>query len=208
MTVAVSAGAVALAGIAGIASAATQHSTKAASSGATGTTGAQPRHNADEAELTGATLKSASDAAVAANPGATVDRASAEDPAEAGDAAYEVKITKADGSRAEVLENSAFEVLSTRADRGHGGRGDDRHGNPAEKELTGTTLTKAKAAAEAAVFGGTAERATAEDPAEGTGAAYEVHVEKADGSDVAVLLDSSFGVVKTVADTHHGPHGG
>jgi len=55
------------------------------------------------------------------------------------------------------------------------------------------------------VPGGTVDRASTEDPAEGNGAAYDVHVTKADGSRVEVLLDSSFGVVKTVAD--QGPGG-
>jgi uncharacterized membrane protein YkoI len=78
-------------------------------------------------------------------------------------------------------------------------------GNPSEKELTGDDLTKATAAAKSAVPGGTVDRASAEDPAEGSGVAYEVHVTKADGSRVEVLLDSSFGVVKTVDD--QGPGG-
>jgi uncharacterized membrane protein YkoI len=110
----------------GIATAATKHTTRTAAAGTTGAAGA-PAH--DETPLTGATLKSASDAAIAANPGATVDRASTEDPAEAGDAAYEVKITKADKTRAEVLEDASFKVLSTKADTGHGGHGRGGHGD-------------------------------------------------------------------------------
>lgn len=122
------------------------HAVKRAANGTTGATGAGGRaHN--ETPLTGDTLKRASDAAIAANPGATVDRASTEDPAEGTGGAYEVKIT---------------------------------------------------------VPGGTVDRASTEDPAEGNGAAYDVHVTKADGSRVEVLLDSSFGVVKTVADQDPG----
>ena len=190
----------------GVAGAAVKHQTN--TTGGSPTT-AHAGGNPKETALTGDTLKSASDAAIAANPGATVNRASTEDPADNNGAAYEVKITKADGSRAEVLEDASFKVLSTKADTGHGGRGHDRgrgHGNPNETALTGSDLTKAKAAAEAAVPGGTAQRASTEDPAEGTGAAYEVDVQKSDGSHVKVLLDSSFGVVKTVAETGHGPH--
>lgn len=200
----------------GLASAATKTTTKSATSrtasGATGATGDHDGHRggpANEPPLTGDALKSASDAAVAANPGATADRAAKEDPAEAGSAAYEVKITKADGTRAEVLEDSSFKVLSTKADTGRGGRGKGDHGpgaNANEKALTGDDLTQATDAAEGAVSGGTVERATTEDPAEGTGAAYEVHVEGADGSHVSVLLDSAFKVTKTVAD-EHGPGG-
>ncbi len=196
--------------VTGIADAATKstskhktHAVKCAASGTTGATGAGGRaHN--ETPLTGDTLKRASGAAIAANPGATVNRASTEDPAEGTGAAYEVKITKADGTRTEVLESSSFAVASTKADGGrHGGPG--RGGNPNEKELTGDDLTKATAAAKSAVPGGTVDRASAEDPAEGNDAAYEVHVTKADGSRVEVLLDSSFGVVKTVDD--QGPGG-
>ena len=59
-----------------------------------------------------------------------------------------------------------------------------------ETVLTGTTKTKAEAAAKAAVSGGTVERS--ETDAEG--AKYEVHMTKADGSDVTVKLDASFKV--------------
>ncbi|MBV9951716.1 MAG: hypothetical protein JO291_07175 [Acidimicrobiia bacterium] len=63
-----------------------------------------------------------------------------------------------------------------------------------ETLLTGTTATKAKAAAEAAVPGATAQRA--ETDAEG--AAYEVHMTKSDGSVVTVKLDSNFKVTDTI----------
>lgn len=63
-----------------------------------------------------------------------------------------------------------------------------------EAILTGDELTKATAAAEAAVPGATAQRA--ETDAEG--AAYEVHMTKADGSVVTVKLDSSFTVTDTI----------
>ena len=63
-----------------------------------------------------------------------------------------------------------------------------------ETVLSGDDLAKAQAAAEAAVPGATAERA--ETDAEG--AAYEVHMTKADGSVVTVKLDSSFNVTETI----------
>jgi uncharacterized membrane protein YkoI len=65
--------------------------------------------------LTGATAQSAKDAALAAVPGGTVRRASKEDPKDASGAAYEVHVTKSDGSEVEVLEDSAFKVLSIKA---------------------------------------------------------------------------------------------
>ncbi|HEY1278743.1 MAG TPA: hypothetical protein VGF22_03665 [Acidimicrobiales bacterium] len=63
-----------------------------------------------------------------------------------------------------------------------------------ETVLTGDDLTKATAAAQAAVPGATAQRA--ETDAEG--AAYEVHMTKADGSIVTVKLDSNFNVTETI----------
>jgi uncharacterized membrane protein YkoI len=59
-----------------------------------------------------------------------------------------------------------------------------------ETPLTGDDLTKATAAAQAAVPGGTIERV--ETDAEG--ATYEAHVTKADGSRATVKLDASFNV--------------
>jgi hypothetical protein len=63
-----------------------------------------------------------------------------------------------------------------------------------ETVLTGDDATKATTAAEAAVPGATAQRA--ETDAEG--AAYEVHMTKADGSIVTVKLDSNFNVTQTI----------
>jgi uncharacterized membrane protein YkoI len=56
--------------------------------------------------------------------------------------------------------------------------------------LTGDTATKAKAAALAAVPGGTIERV--ENDAEG--ATYEAHMVKADGTHVTVKMDANFAV--------------
>ncbi len=63
-----------------------------------------------------------------------------------------------------------------------------------ETVLTGDNLTKADAAAEAAVPGATPQRA--ETDAEG--ATYEVHMTKSDGSIVTVKLDADFNVTGTV----------
>ena len=161
------------------------------------------RGNANETALTGDTLKSASDAALAANAGAKVVNATTEDPAENTGAAYEVHITKADGTRATVLEDSAFKVLSTTADQGHAGRGGHGFANPNETPLTGDALANATAAVKAAVAGATIDAATTEDPAENTGAAYEVHAHTST-EQVTVLLDKDFKVIKTQTNTGHG----
>lgn len=161
-----------------------------------------PRGNPNETALTGDTLKSASDAALAANAGAKVVAATTEDPAERTGAAYEVHITKADGTPATVLEDSSFKVLSTSADP-HRGRFGHHGQHPNEKALTGSALSQAKAAVAAAVSGATIDSATTEDPAESTGAAYEVHAHTSSG-EVTVLLDKDFKVVKQ--ETHTGRH--
>ena len=59
-----------------------------------------------------------------------------------------------------------------------------------EKLLTGTTADKARAAALAAVPGGTIERV--ENDAEG--AVYEAHMVKSDGTHVTVKMDANFKV--------------
>jgi uncharacterized membrane protein YkoI len=210
--IALAASAAAAVGAVGIADAAShkKHHTKRHSAASTST-----RSNS-ETVLTGANAQSAKDAALAAVPGGKVTRASTEDPKDASGAAYEVHVTKSDGSEVEVLEDSAFKVLSTKASpqhggpdgRGHDGPGHGGPGNPAETELTGADAQSAKDAALAAVPGGTVERASKEDPKDASGAAYEVHVTKSDGSEVEVLEDSAFKVLSTKAGPQHGGPGG
>ena len=74
-----------------------------------------------------------------------------------------------------------------------------------EELLTGTTATKVKAAAEAAVSGGTVERV--ENDAEAN-APYEAHVVKADGSHVTVYVNADFTVKSVETDAGHGGPGG
>jgi hypothetical protein len=78
------------------------------------------------------------------------------------------------------------------------------HG-PNETLLTGTALQKATAAAKAAVPGATVIRAETDSSGAST---YEVHMKKADGTDVTVELDSSFNVVRTISGFGGGPAGG
>jgi uncharacterized membrane protein YkoI len=195
-------------GMIGVADAAKHHKHHTKKHSAASTSG---RASA-ETELTGATAQSAKDAALAAVPGGTVRRASLEDPADASGAKYEVHVTKSDGSEVEVLEDSSFKVLSTKASThgpgdGHGRGGRGGPGGPnGETELTGSTAQSAKDAALAAVPGGTVERASLEDPSDASGAKYEVHVTKSDGSHVVVLEDSSFKVLSTTADNHNHHH--
>ena len=76
------------------------------------------------------------------------------------------------------------------------------HG-PGETLLTGTDLASATAAAEAAQPGSTVIRAETNN----NGSAYEVHLAKADGTPVTVLLNSSFVVTGTEAGFGQHPGG-
>jgi hypothetical protein len=58
----------------------------------------------------------------------------------------------------------------------------------AEKASRATTTTNG-------TTGGTADRATTETDSSNSAAAYEVHVTKADGSHVVVILDKSYAVL-------------
>lgn len=159
-------------------------------------------------ELTGDTADKAKAAALDAVPGGTVRHAfKAPDGGPDGDVAYVVMVEKSDHSPVLVLLDKDFKLVRTldRPPHGpHGGAGGPGS-PPNEPELTGDDADKARAAAQEAVPGGTVWRVSKEDPAENTGAAYEAHVRKDDGSEVEVLMDGDFKVIKTQAWEHPGP---
>jgi uncharacterized membrane protein YkoI len=110
-----------------------RHTTNSSSTSSTSSS------SSSETVLTGTTLTSVSDAAIAAVPGGTVDRASTETDSTNTSAAYEVHVTKSDGSKVVVIEDASFAVLSTTAATGHGG---NCHGGaPAGANSQGTTGT-------------------------------------------------------------------
>ena len=76
---------------------------------ATQTTTTTTANRSGETALTGATLDSASASALKAVPGGTVTGATTENDATG---AYEVHITKADGTHVKVIEDASFAVLS------------------------------------------------------------------------------------------------
>ena len=101
-----------------------------------------------------------------------------------------------------VILDKAYNVLSVESGRARRPRPAWRHGGDGrngETPLTGETATKAKAAA-VAKEGGTADGATTENDSSNSAAAYEVHVTKADGSHVVVILDTSYAVL--AVETH------
>jgi len=76
------------------------------------------------------------------------------------------------------------------------------HG-PGETLLTGTTADKVKAAALAAVPGGTIIRVETDS----AGSPYEAHITKSDGTQVTVKVDTNFKVTATEAGFGAGPGG-
>ena len=141
--------------------------------------------------LTGDTAAKVKAAALDKVPGGTVLRAEKGGP---GGAAYHAHVRKADGTEVVVLVNASFEATSVQAAPagGRGGPGGRGHGpggpRGGQQALTGDTAAKVKAAAEAKVPGGTVLRTEKG----GHGAAYHAHVRKADGTEVVVLVNSSF----------------
>jgi len=203
-----SAGIVALAALGGLAGAAVAvgAGSTTATTTTTKTTAVKPAH-ARETALTGDVLAKVTAAAVT-KVGGTVDSATTENDSDNANAAYEAHVTKADGTHVEVILDKSYTVLAVEAGHGPGGHDHGRNGHgpgSGETELTGDVATKAKAAAIAKV-GGTVERATTENDSDNASAAYEVHVTKADGTDVEVILDKSYTVLSV--ETHdRGPGG-
>lgn len=74
---------------------------------------------------------------------------------------------------------------------------------PGETLLTGTTADNVKAAALAAVPGGTIIRVETDS----AGSAYEAHMTKADGTQVTVKIDTNFKVTATEQGFGGGPGG-
>jgi hypothetical protein len=108
-----------------------------------------------------------------------------------------------------VLVNASFEATSVQTRpaggpgdgggrHGHGGPGDRGNHKP-ETALTGDTADKVRAAAEAKVPGGTVLRVETDSD---SSSPYEAHVRKADGSEVVVLVNSSFEATSVVAHQH------
>jgi uncharacterized membrane protein YkoI len=177
---------------------ATKGSTTTSSTTATAETSHTP-----EAALAGDVATKAKAAAVA-KVGGTADSATTEDDGSNAAAAYEVHVTKSDGSHVTVILDSSYAVLSveSRTHDGHHGRG----GGNGETVLTGDVAAQAKAAAVAKV-GGTADRASTETDSSNAAAAYEVHVTKSDGSRVVVILDKSDNVLSVETGPSGGRHG-
>ena len=102
--------------------------------------------------------------------------------------------------------SSSNTATATAGPNGSGARMDPAtvaHG-PGETLLTDGAASKVTAAAKAAVPGATVIRVETDSG----GAAYEAHMQKADGSFVTVKLDSNFKVTGTVGGFGGGPRDG
>jgi|GEM_PF-1543297 len=146
-----------------------------------------PGHGGKGGEgLTGTTAAKVKAAALEKVPGGSVLRTEKGGP---GNVAYHAHVRKSDGTEVEVLVNSSFVATSveTRPAGDRGGPGGRGPGN--ETELTGDTAAKVKAAALAKVPGGAVLRVENNDDGSSP---YEAHVRKSDGSEVVVLVSSSF----------------
>jgi hypothetical protein len=103
------------------------------------------------------------------------------------------------------LVDKDYKLVATNADKGHGGHGGP--GGNGEAPLTGDAAQKVKDAAQAAVPGGTVERVSNENDGV-SGAVYEAHATKADGTRVELQFDKDYKLVATNADKGPGPRTG
>ena len=187
--IAIGAAAVAVAGMMATASSATTGVTTADPTPSASADAQQDAARVAETPLTGDNAAKAKAAAETAVPGGTIIRVETDS-----DGVYEAHVTKSDGTEVVVKLDKDFAVTSVDAFGGgrHGGGHGGGHGDGpgmGETALTGDDATKATAAAEAAVSGGTVIRV--ETDADGV---YEAHVRKSDGTEVEVKMDKSFKV--------------
>lgn len=124
----------------------------------------------------------------------------ASDPNEAKEA-YEIEVTKADGTEVDVTLDADFAVLSTDTD-GPEGSDDDNDGD--DRAVTGADRDKAEQAALKAVPGEVSKVETDTPDADDTGwekkQAYAVDVIAKDGTDWDVALDADFTVLHQEKD--------
>jgi uncharacterized membrane protein YkoI len=152
-----------------------------------------------ETALTGDTLAKVKAAVLAKYPGATFDRVETDS-----DGVYEAHITKKDGTRTTVELDKTYVITGEEA--GHGGPGGRGHGGPGgpgagEAPLTGTTLSKVKAAVLKKYPGATVDRAETDNDG-----VYEAHITNKDGTKVTVEVNKAFEV--TGEEDHGTPPAG
>lgn len=113
--------------------------------------------------------------------------------------AYEIEVTRPDGSQVDVHLDKDYQVLSQDADDEDGdddGRDDDGDRDADERALSDQERTSAEKAALAEVDGTVTDVEASDD----AGEAYEVEVTAADGAEWTVELDADFKVLDSRAD--------
>jgi uncharacterized membrane protein YkoI len=140
-----------------------------------------------EVPVTGSKAATLKAAALAKYPGSTVQDVTTE--TDNSSAAYEVHLTKSDGTHVSVLFDSKLTYVSTETGGPgrFGGPGRGPGGAPGETVVTGSKAATLKAAALAKVSGGTVDVVSTDSG----DAAYEVHMTKADGTHVTVKFDKN-----------------
>ena len=141
--------------------------------------------------LTGTTAAQVTKAALAAVPGATVQRVTTEHAGATNP--YEAHLTKTDGTRVAVFIGGTYKVISIQADPGR------RHKGGGESVLTGTTAAQVTKAALAAVPDATVQLVTTEHA--GATNPYEAHLTKTDGTRVTALIGSNYNVISIQTGT-------
>jgi uncharacterized membrane protein YkoI len=143
------------------------------------------RPNNGETVVTGSKATELKAAALKQVPGGTVQSVTTE--TDHSGAAYEVHVTKSDGTEVEVLFDSNLNYVTTQTSPGRHGHG----GGNGETAVTGANAATLKAAALKQVPGATVEEVSSDSG----DAAYEVHLKKADGTEVTAKFDKNLAFV-------------
>jgi uncharacterized membrane protein YkoI len=158
----------------------------------------------DGGSVTGPEASEATAAALRETGGGTANSVELDD--EDG-AVWEVEVTRTDGTTVDVRMDANYEVVVVDSDDESESDdsdsepdddndlwefGDSDESDDAEEDVTAAEASQATAAALKATKGGTADDVERDDE---NGAAYEVEVTRADGSEVDVRLDKNYQVV-------------
>jgi uncharacterized membrane protein YkoI len=157
-------------------------STTSSSETATSTAG---RPSNGETAVTGSKATDLKAAALKQVPGGTVESVTTD--TDYTGAAYEVHVTKSDSTEVEVLFDANLTYVTTQTNTGHRGHG----GGNGETAVTGTNAATLTAAALKQVPGATVDEVTSDSG----DAAYEVHLKKADGTEVTVKFDKNLAFI-------------
>ena len=149
----------------------------------------------DGGSVTGPEASEATAAALRETGGGTANSVELDD--EDG-AVWEVEVTRTDGTTVDVRMDANYEIVAVDSDDESDDDndllefGDSDESDDAEEDVTAAEASQATAAALKATKGGTADDVERDDE---NGAAYEVEVTRADGSEVDVRLDKNYQVV-------------